>query len=170
MAAGAVLAVAPPAGARTIITDPPDITIDDSNDSQYVDVNNDGIDDFEFSRNFFATVFIQNNININYNQILKYDTQQGPSFAYRFTCSEIVPDERTNSSTFAELQRWGDYPSGYPTGPFVGESGYIGVYFYIPVGSGDVEAGWHYGWIEFEGDKDGKWGKIKRWAYETDAE
>ena len=138
-----------------------------------IDMDGDQKNDFvlfhsssnDISYNFIAPVdqsYANSNAILKGNQILP----TAPVFVNAPPClttgQEISPTnsflKKYNSPlNILELKKADDYPNG--AGPFLGQTGFIGVRF-------KIGENMHYGWIQFEGPNPPTYGKVIDWGYE----
>lgn len=189
LAAGTVLAMAQPAAGKVVCNGPmTPIDVNSVNKSALIDLDGDGADDFVFGytqsstcTSIYRSIFVGGYY--SGNSFLGSPAGWWPGIVSRLGQGAPVGPGQTNFYPAGPLN--GLYSTWYCIkdkalarssvctwfGPysyanFCGQTGYIGVKFYI---SGQP----HYGWIEYEGecDKGGNTvsGRILGWCYEDQA-
>ena len=171
-AAGAALTMASPANAAIHYSGPKDISVNNSNQFQSIDLNGDYSPNFVFvdwditTNSGIQGVMIAGSSGAVYNSINKFlgAHSEGHFEPCRLTKGDIVSADaqgswKGTSNGFLNIQTC-VAGSWRPFGNFIDQGGYIGVRF------GDKYSNTrYYGWIAYEGTGYSG-GKISGWAYE----
>ena len=165
-AAGAVLTMANPASAAIQYSGPKDISVNKSTPHQFIDLNGDGITDFDFP---VFSVYLPPSIINRGVAVAGYATGNDAlvsagSQPYRLGFGEMISSGAQGGWLYGWLN--GQFTSNgtvsYELGNFLNHSGYMGVRF-------GINGNTHYGWIAYEGTGYAE-GKISGWAYEDVAD
>jgi len=169
-AAAGLLVLAPAADAAIRYSGPMSITVDSGNPLGFVDINNDGTNDFgvKYFTNTTTTTttttyFLKGHLILGYN----YSNQAILTGSSPFV--DNLPSQYLIKSSLSSPRLWkyagimdiySSYEgSVYGAGQFLGTHGCIGVRFLTP-------GGMRYGWIGYGAAADAGQGTITGWAYE----
>lgn len=162
IAAGA-LAISAQAEAAVVYSGPQNIVHNTPNTTVWIDLNNDGTNDFGFYYDvlyyysYTGFFLIRNNNNGHIEELSHLDP------ALLQTGYLIQPNLPTLHWDAENYDTLGTYYGSNTQGVFRGQTGYIGVRFQSDTCNGQ---NYHYGWIQFSLNNNATVGTIIDWAYE----
>jgi len=136
----------------------------DSSPDQSIDINNDGVADFNLSGGRDVLLNALNN-----NAIISVPEPPGDLGAFIYALSQGAPISSSLDPVLAWWGTSGNGPSIIVSASNLGASGYF-AYRTDPTYAGirlDVGGALYYGWIHIENLYGSNWGQISDWAYET---
>lgn len=162
IAAGA-LAIAGQAEAAVVYSGLQNIVHNTPNTTRWIDLNNDGINDFGFRNIWYYDGFFL--VRYGYNLHIDSDLHEDPA---RLPAGYLIQPNLLNPQTFnwngENYDTLGTVHNYNSMGVFRGQTGYIGVRFQSQTCMG---SNYHYGWIQFSLNNNATVGTIIDWAYET---